>query len=224
MDTMKLWDSVQATDPKYTKQFSRGGGFKGTATNATFLAKRATEKFGPMGTGWGLTVVDERVLQGAPVIVDGQVVGHEQVHRVHARLWYVLDGQRGEIEQFGQTQFVGRNKNGWFTDEEAPKKSLTDAMSKCLSLLGFSADIHLGLYDDNKYVTKLREKFDAITEDQAKEIHERLKDTDSDVAAFLGWLEVESVEAIPSSLFNKAKSALAQKAAQMAKDAEKKAA
>ena len=41
---------------------------------------------------------------------------------------------------------------GPFTDEEAPKKSLTDALSKAMSWLGFAADIHLGRWDDNKYV------------------------------------------------------------------------
>lgn len=155
----QLWDAVQKTDPKYTKGFSRGGGFKGTATNATYLAHKATEQFGPCGIGWGMTVVDEQIIQGAPFLLDSVVVGYEAIHKVRAKLWYVRDGVRGEIEQFGQTQIVGKNKNGFYTDEEAPKKSLTDAMSKCLSLLGFSADIHLGLYDDNKYVAELREEF-----------------------------------------------------------------
>ena len=168
-DNTNLWDAVQATDPKYTKQFSRGGGFKGTATNATYLARKATEQFGPCGTGWGVQVVDEEVIEGAPLLLDGQVVAHERIHKVRARLWYVRDGQRGEVEQFGQTQIVGKNKNGFFTDEEAPKKSLTDAMSKCLSLLGFSADIHLGLYDDNKYVAKLEQEFaSGSADDKAK--------------------------------------------------------
>lgn len=159
MTNTTLWAAVEKTDPKYTKQFSRGGGFKGTATNATYLAKKATEHFGPCGTGWGINVLNEELIQGAPLLLDGQVVAHEMIHKVHARFWYVLDGTRGEVEQFGQTQMVGKNKNGFYTDEEAPKKSLTDAMSKCLSLLGFSADIHLGLYDDNKYVAQLKEEF-----------------------------------------------------------------
>lgn len=156
---MQLWDSVQRTDPNYTKQFTRGGGFKGTSTNATYLAKRATETFGPCGLGWGITVLDEQLIEGHPLIENGVVVGHARIHRVHAKLWYVRDGVRGEIEQFGQTEMVGKNSRGYFTDEEAPKKSLTDAMTKCLSLLGFAADIHLGLYDDNKYVAELRQEF-----------------------------------------------------------------
>lgn len=160
-----LWQAVEKTDPSFTKQFSRGGGFKGTATNATYLARKATEQFGPCGTGWGVQVVDEEIIDGAPLLLEGVVVAHERIHKVRAKLWYMRDGQRGEVEQFGQTQMVGKNKNGFFTDEEAPKKSLTDAMSKCLSLLGFSADIHLGLYDDNKYVAKLEQEFANGTED-----------------------------------------------------------
>lgn len=151
-DNLALWNAVQTTDPKATKQFSRGGGFRGTATNATYLAKKATEQFGPCGIGWGVTVLDERLLDGAP-IGDGVV---EKVHRVHIKLWYKLGEQRGEVEHFGQTTFAGKNKNGYFTDEEAPKKSLTDAMTKALSLLGFAADIHLGLYDDSRYVADLK--------------------------------------------------------------------
>lgn len=167
MSNSDLWQAVEKTDPAFTKGFSRGGGFKGTATNATYLARKATEQFGPCGTGWGINVLNEEIITGAPHLnSEGQVIAHDLIHKVHARLWYARDGQRGEVEQFGQTQIVGKNKNGFYTDEEAPKKSLTDAMSKCLSLLGFSADIHLGLYDDNKYVAGLKKEFAAAPEDQ----------------------------------------------------------
>lgn len=159
-DNKAIWKQVETTDPNYTKSFNRSGGFKGTATNATYLAEKATEVFGPCGIGWGMTVLKEEYVKGHPIIIDNRIMGHALTHVVHAKLWYVHDGIRGEIEQFGQTEMVGRRANGaWFTDEEAPKKSLTDAMTKCMSLLGFSADIHKGLYDDNKYVAGLREEF-----------------------------------------------------------------
>lgn len=64
---LKLWEQVEKTDPQYTKPFSRGGGFRGTATNATYLARRATETFGPMGIGWGLEILDESLMEGAPL-------------------------------------------------------------------------------------------------------------------------------------------------------------
>lgn len=149
--TLDLWHAVETTDPHFTKAFTRGGGFKGTATNATYQARKATEMFGPCGLGWGWTVLSEEILEG----VDGT-----KVHKILLRLWYEWQGKRGEIEQFGQTEFSGKRSSGnTYTDEEAPKKSLTDAVSKCLSLLGFSADIHMGLYDDNKYVAELKRQF-----------------------------------------------------------------
>lgn len=154
--TLKLWNSVQATDPAYTKSFSRSGGFRGTAINHTYQTKRATEAFGPKGIGWGSTVLDEGMEHGAPIVHEKHgVIGHEKVHVLRIELWYILDGQRGAVQAFGQTTFVGSNKHGTFTDEEAPKKSLTDAESKALASLGFSADVHLGLFDDSKYVNDL---------------------------------------------------------------------
>lgn len=160
---LALWESVQATDPRYTKKFQRGGGFSGTAINATYLAKKATETFGPIGMGWGIEVEDERYAEGAPIVDEKHgKVGHEVIHVLRIKLWYnrfdehLGDMARGEVRHYGQTVFVGKNKHGVFTDEEAPKKSLTDAMSKALSLLGFASDVHLGLYDDNKYVADLK--------------------------------------------------------------------
>lgn len=153
---LALWESVQATDPDYTKGFSRSGGFRGTAINHTYQQKRATQAFGPKGLGWGSKILDEKYAEGAPIVHPQHgVIGREVIHVVRIELWYVREGQRGSIEAFGQTTFVGSNKHGTFTDEEAPKKSLTDAESKALASLGFSADVHLGLFDDSKYVNDL---------------------------------------------------------------------
>jgi hypothetical protein len=156
-----LWNQVEKTDPAYTSQFTGPGGFSGTAICGAYLAKRATEVFGPCGLGWGFEVQDEKYVSGYVLGFDaeGNSVGTTVVHVIRLKLWYMLEGKRGEVTQFGQTTFVGRNKNGLFHDEDAPKKSITDAISKCLSLLGFSADVHLGKYDDNKYVESLKSEF-----------------------------------------------------------------
>ncbi|MGP1666335.1 MAG: hypothetical protein ACTS5I_10600, partial [Rhodanobacter sp.] len=205
-------------DPKHTKGFTRGGGFKGTATNATYLARKATEHFGPCGTGWGINVISEEVFTGAPHLnSEGHVIAHDMIHKVHARLWYVIDGTRGEVEQFGQTQIVGKNKNGFYTDEEAPKKSLTDAMSKCLSLLGFSADIHLGLYDDNKYVASLQAEFaPRVTEDQAASLRDLIAASNADEAGFLAYFGADAIDHVPASRYAEAKTMLERKVKQAA--------
>jgi hypothetical protein len=143
---LEIWQAVEKTDPKHTKAFTKGGGFSGTAINATYLVRKATELWGPMGSTWGPEVVDEKYVQGA----EGTII-----HVLRINLRY----PQGAVPSFGQTTFVGKNKNGLFTDEEAPKKSLTDAITKALSMLGFSADVFLGLYDDNKYVNDRRAEF-----------------------------------------------------------------
>ncbi len=92
-NNLALWRSVEKTDPQYTKPFSRGGGFRGTAVNGTYLARKATEAFGPMGIGWGLEILDEELMQGAP-LGDG---AFEQVHKVRVKRWYVLGDQGGGL-------------------------------------------------------------------------------------------------------------------------------
>jgi hypothetical protein len=101
-----------------------------------------------MGIGWGVEIEKEEYIEGHVISDDGQKA---VVHCLRIRLWYELDGKRGSLQHFGQTQFVGKNKYGPFTDEEAPKKSLTDATTKALSMLGFGSDIFMGLYDDQDY-------------------------------------------------------------------------
>jgi hypothetical protein len=158
---MTLWNSVRETDPAYTKHFTRTGGFSGTAINATYQVQKATSLFGPIGIGWGYNLIEERFKEGASLGFDAQgaSLGNEVVHIVRIELWYKWNGETGKVQQFGQTTFVGKTKHYVFTDEEAPKKSLTDALSKCLSLLGFGSDVYMGLYDDQKYVDALHERF-----------------------------------------------------------------
>lgn len=143
---MAIWSAAEKTDPKYTKSFSRAGGFSGTAINATYLIRKATEMWGPLGREWGYTIEDEKYVPGGEEYI---------IHVLRIRFRY----PGGEFPAYGQTTFVGINKNGVFTDEEAPKKSLTDAITKALSMLGFAADVHMGMYDDNKYVNSLKAEF-----------------------------------------------------------------
>ena len=231
----ELWNAVAVTNPNFVKSFTRGGGFSGTAINATYQAQKATETFGPCGIGWGIDILEERYQNGAPLTLDGTVVGHEVIHVLRAKLWYLYQGKRGEVIHFGQTPFVGRNKNGFFTDEEAPKKSMTDAMSKCLSLIGFSADVHLGLYDDNKYVADLRKEYgtdknvkpegkregtgktggNTITSGQAKELSDLLKAAKRTPESLLGWLKskARTVEEMSLPEYERAISVLKQRQA-----------
>lgn len=154
-NNMDLWNALCVTDKARTKNFTKGGGFSGTAINPTYIKEQLTKQFGPCGIGWGFHVKDERYVTGH---TDGK--NTVQIHVVRIGFWYVLSDKRSEeIDSYGQTTFVGQNKNGWFTDEEAPKKSLTDAFTKAASDIGVAADIHGGHWNDNKYISN-KEKND----------------------------------------------------------------
>lgn len=80
----------------------------------------------------------------------------------------MLDGAKGEVEHFGHTPFVQKSVTyGAVQDMEASKKSLTDAIKKCLSMLGFNADIFLGMFDDREYVEALKIEEDIKKSDDA---------------------------------------------------------
>lgn len=162
MSNLDLWKQVESTDPDSTKEYRGAGGFAGTSINSTYQVKKATKMFGPVGIGWGYTIVSERFDEGAavPIESDGHKIVSENVrlavHTLHLKLWYMMDGKKGEVEHFGHTPFVYINKWGIQIENEPAKKSLTDAIGKCLSMLGFSADIFSGEYDNQEYLDQLR--------------------------------------------------------------------
>jgi hypothetical protein len=152
---LSLWNDLEKTDPEYTKGFNRAGGFKGTAINAMYAIKKMTEKFGPMGKGWGIEVENERI----------EECGDEKLVFVQVALWWaeIVDDKRYKHivgPQWGGDKLRSTRSGGnAFNDDEALKKATTDAMLKCMSYLGIGADLHLGLYDDNKYVANAEREF-----------------------------------------------------------------
>lgn len=143
MNNMALWDSVSVTDPAAVKPIT-GKPYKGNSPKPYWLIQRATEVFGPIGFGWGVLVKSERFERMSETDV---------LHVAVVSVWYMQDGKRSEtIDQMGGTKAAYMSKNGLIVDEDAGKKSVTDGMVKCLSMIGFCGDIFSGLWDDSKYV------------------------------------------------------------------------
>ena len=146
-DNMKLWESVETTDPKFTKKVNQRGGF--TAIGAQYQLRTATETFGPFGLGWG--VQDERIEKWEDV---GLAI-------YKADFWYMrnddlwIENPKTEnIAIFPIHSSIKYHSNGR-VDDDFMKKVATDALTKGLSKLGFNADVFMGKFDDNKYVNKL---------------------------------------------------------------------
>ena len=120
---MSLWRSVCVTDPAAVKPIT-GKQYKGNSPKPYWIIQRATETFGPCGIGWGVNVVSERF---------ERLTETDVLHVALVRVWYVQDGKTGELEQMGQTKASYRTAKGdLMVDEDAPKKSVTDGMVKCL--------------------------------------------------------------------------------------------
>jgi hypothetical protein len=151
-DNLALWHHVEKTDPAQTKAIT-GKSYKGTSPKPHYLIMKATETFGPCGIGWGFNVLDERIENGAMI----EPGFYERSSFARVMVWYEWEGKRGEVEHVGGTTFAGKYASGkLFTDEDAPKKSVTDALIKALSMIGFAGDIFMGRYDDSKYVDDLK--------------------------------------------------------------------
>lgn len=184
-DNMKLWESVQKTDPSATKTATVNGQTM-TSIIGQYMFMRATEAFGPYGIGWRCEVVKEEYITGAKIMTGekGDVhVGDNIMHTMRIRVVYQLDGKEGHAEHVGCTPFVYKSKYGATTDMEAPKKTFTDGAKKCLSMLGFSADVFMGLFDDRDYVEQRKDE-EAIqqAEDQDAEIERQKQER-------LDWLK-----------------------------------
>jgi hypothetical protein len=147
---LRIWDELAKTDPAHTKGFQRAGGFSGTAVKPIWIIRRLTEQFGPCGSGWGIGEPKFETVIGAP----GEMLVYCTVSCWHGSPENVLWGVGGD-------RVAAMRKSGTpFFDDEAFKKAFTDAIGNAFKFLGVSADIHMGLFDDNKYVDAMRAEFE----------------------------------------------------------------
>lgn len=187
MDNLALWNSVADIDPRETKAIV-GKPYKGTSPKPHYLTKLATEKLGPAGKGFGWEVVAEGF----------QPIGEELLHWCRIHFWWRDGNEIRSFEEYGQTMALLKKRDGSFmSDEDAPKKSLTDARTKALSHIGFAANIFLGRWDDSKYVDDLKAEYREAEKpkpDPAKIEREAKADTDAQAAI----MEIEACEALGS--------------------------
>lgn len=151
-ENMRLWDQLGKTDPAHTKQFTRSGGFKGTAIKPMWCNLRMTEFFGPCGIGWGMEKPTFETHQADKEMLVFCTVG----------VWY-LDkpdsSSRGLVYGVGGDKYLVSQQNGLRASDEAFKAAYTDAIGNAMKFIGVAADVHMGLFDDNKYVQQMKEEF-----------------------------------------------------------------
>lgn len=147
-DNLRHWSALEKTDPKHTKPFDRGR-FKGTATKPIWHELRMTEHFGPCGVAWGM---DQPEFQLVPA-------GNEIVVYCTVAVWYMDDGKRATVYGVGGDKVLAVQRTGPFVSDEAFKAAFTDAIGNAMKHIGVGADIHMGLFEDNKYVAAAQREF-----------------------------------------------------------------
>ena len=198
-----FWTKVEKTNPKYTKNANVSGQQR-TAVDAQYKKKMITEQFGMYGLGWGVKPESEK---------------YERCHFENqtciltytATAFYKWEGEVAEFPIAAQIKesYVTKNGSGYLKiDDEAVKKVRTDALTKGFTDLGFCADIHMGMFDDQDYVHGAQmaayAKEQEEKEEAAKKSYEEIK----------AWLanELKSAETVSSNeAYNRAIDRLKQK-------------
>jgi hypothetical protein len=135
-----------------------------------------TEVFGPAGKGWGMGEPTFQVVPGN----DGQVAVFCTVS-----LWWcepsavngtaLLPINPRTVYGVGGDMVVVKQSDKLRTDDEAFKKAFTDAVGNAMKHLGMSADVHMGLFDDSKYVNEVRQEL--ASQAQEEEAPEPMSNT-----------------------------------------------
>jgi hypothetical protein len=145
-NNLATWNRFADIDPKFTKPIT-GKAYRGTSPNPQYVIRCLTELFGPVGKGFGWEVIQDGFTP----------LGDEVLHWCRIRFW--TEDRSNAFESYGQTKALMKTRNGMMSDEDAPKKSLTDAIVKAASHVGIAANIFLGRWDDQKYVQEVADNY-----------------------------------------------------------------
>lgn len=169
---ISLWESVEATDPRYTNNVELGG-HKYTAVDAYYRFKRATEKFGVFGIGWGVKneCYDYKSVEGLCIYTADMYINLDSATGLFPIRSAIPIYEKKRV--YVNKQWDGKTYE-MVADDDFIKKVVTDAITKGLSMLGFSADVFLGMFEDNKYVADVSAEMGKISQPIEAELREKL--------------------------------------------------
>jgi len=157
-ESKRIWDQFKHTDPKYTKPFSKFGKTL-TTTDPMYQIMKMTDAFGPVGQGWTYEV--KYHYTDNCIFAELKIGWRENLNEPFN--WY---GPVCAVNPLFQKERL---------DDEAPKKAMTDAMTKAFSHLGMAADVFMGMFDNVKYVESMKQKFTVVKTNGATVQHKVIK-------------------------------------------------
>ena len=139
MGNLDLWDKL-ARPPSSALRPISAGRLKGKSDiSPQWRYKAMTEEFGPCGKGWSFEIVELWTEAGS----DGQIMAFAHVS--------VKAGDIGPVPGVGGAMLIDKESKGLYSNDEAFKMAVTDALGTALKMLGVAADVYMGLWDGVKY-------------------------------------------------------------------------
>ena len=192
-DNMKLWNAVCNTNPANTTPVQNGRR-QFSAICAQSQVMSATEQFGPYGAAWGLKNIER----------DFTLLDKYELILFSAVFYY----PGGEFE-ISTSMPIWISKQKGKLDNDIIKKAETDILTKALSKIGFNADVFMGLFDDNRYVQAMTDKFNKpeepilLTSAQADHLRQ-LMGKEHLISFFCKQWQIESLESLWADNYNAA--------------------
>ncbi len=139
---MDIYQACRSVPDQAKKQITDGRMKGKTDISPMWRIEKLTEIFGPCGIGWWYEIVSQRTEQGA----DGVVKAFVDIN-----LYYKWGDEVSKpIPGIGGNTYIAKESRGLYTDDEAFKKALSDAISVAAKALGVGADVYMGT-ESTKY-------------------------------------------------------------------------
>ena len=128
-----------ASPPSTALKNITGGRLKGkTDINPQWRIEALTEMFGLCGIGWYYEEVSREL----------QANGQEQSLFVTINLYVKVSNEWSKpIYGQGGSMFVSKEKDYYYTNDEALKMAATDALSVCCKQIGIASDVYRGTFN-----------------------------------------------------------------------------
>lgn len=143
-DNLHIFKQVQSVPEDAQKPFESPWGKRLTEIDPMWRIEQLTRLFGPAGEGWYTEVTRQEKVS----LQNGEICVFTDLNL------YLKDSKTGKwskpIRGTGGNRLVLMTAEGLFVDDEAYKKSYTDALGVACKSLGFGADIYRGR-NDTKY-------------------------------------------------------------------------
>lgn len=155
MDNMEIYNKLSTPPDNALRPITGHPRLNGkTDINPQWRYEALTEVYGGYGLGWYIDIVD---IQTQAIPATGELMIFALVHL------YVKDGENWSkpAPGYGGDFIIKKNKNGLYSNDEAYKMAVTDAIGTAAKLFGVAADVYRGKiqngYSDSKYSNRQAE-------------------------------------------------------------------